>query len=74
VFHSSVLETIANKHHISFPLALDNAAGETFNAYFQLRVERCADRGDGLTISDRVADYDLLIQVRNAVIDPKSGA
>lgn len=63
------------KIHISFPLALDNAAGETFNAYDVNYVPNFVLIGrDGQIISDRVADYDLLIEVRNAVIDPKSGA
>ncbi|MEZ6031736.1 MAG: M56 family metallopeptidase [Planctomycetaceae bacterium] len=79
VFRSSVseasLKAIANEHHISFPLALDNAAGETFNAYDVNYVPNFVLIGrDGRIISDRVADYDLLIEVRNAVLDPKSGA
>jgi len=60
---------------VSFPLAIDNATGETFNAYDVNYVPNFVLIGrDGRIISDRVADYDLLIEVRNAVIDPKSGA
>ncbi len=52
------------KIHISFPLAIDNAADETFNAYCDVNyvLNVVLIGGDGLIISDRVADYNLLIQ------------
>jgi len=78
VFRSSdslaSVEAIANEHHVSFPLTIDNATGETFNSYDVNYVPNFVLIGrDGRIISNRVADYDLLIQVWQAVMDSKSG-
>jgi peroxiredoxin len=77
VFRSSVsvasLEAIAKEHHISCPLAIDNATGDTFNRFDVNYVPTIVLIGrDGRIISDRVADYELLIEVRQALMDSKS--
>ena len=77
VFHSAVsvasLEAIAKEHHISCPLAIDNVTGDTFNSFVVNYAPNFVLIGrDGRIVSDRVADYDLLIEVRRAVMDSKS--
>jgi beta-lactamase regulating signal transducer with metallopeptidase domain len=68
------VEAIADKHHISCPMGIDNATGDTFNGYTVNHVPNTVLIGrDGRIVSDRVAEYDLLIQVRQAVMDTKFG-
>jgi len=77
VFRSSVsvsdVEAFAKEHHISCPLTIDNATGDTFNSYdVNYGLTFVLIGRDGRIISDRVADYELLIQVRQAVMDSNS--
>ena len=77
VFHSSVsaaaLEVIAKEHHISFPLAIDNATADTFNSFYvnDLPTFVLIDR-DGRITSDNIEDDELLIAVRQALMSSKS--
>ncbi|MEZ6131344.1 MAG: M56 family metallopeptidase [Planctomycetaceae bacterium] len=76
VFHSSSAvadaEALITKHGLSLPVAIDSATGDTYNSYGVKHVPNSALIGrDGRIVSGRVPDDDLLIQVRQAVLESR---
>lgn len=68
------VEAMAKELHVSCPIAIDNDTGDTFNSFDVNYTPNFVLIGrDGRIISNHVADYDLLIQVRQAVMDATFG-